>query len=98
MRRSAPETVGLAVDVSALRLIRCTDRVSWRQNKTYTIKMKTYTMTVTEEQAEAIGYALMQAIRHNKSRRADGDHHAADLVLRLEAAYRVLDTAPEVVS
>ena len=66
--------------------------------KTYTIKMKTYTMTVTEEQAEAIGYALMHAIKHNKSRRADGDHHAADLVLRLEAAYRVLDTAPEVVS
>jgi hypothetical protein len=60
--------------------------------------MKTYTMTVTEEQAEAIGYALMQSIKDNKSRRADGDHHAADLVRRLEEAYRVLDTAPEAVA
>lgn len=63
--------------------------------------MKTYTMTINEEQAEAIGYALMQTIsreKHTMSQRSGNIAAEKDLINRLQSAYLSLDSAQEVLS
>ena len=59
---------------------------------------KKYQMVIPQEQAEAIGYALMQTIKREEE--APGKMLAADwqqdLLRRLRDAYQNLDTCPEV--
>ena len=57
--------------------------------------MKTYNLTLTEEQAHAVGYAIMNAKRNLKDKQ---DDHSKDLLRRLEESYEALDTAPEMVA
>lgn len=47
--------------------------------------MKTITITLTEGEAGAVGYAIKRAMR---------DADSIDLKTRLESAYRILDEAP----
>ncbi len=60
--------------------------------------MKTFTLTLTEDEAHAVGYALKNAVRALRAPAgplSTQDPHKKDLVLRLERSYSKLDTAPE---
>jgi len=58
--------------------------------------MKTYTLTITEDQAHAIGYALRNSIKEIKAKPEFAkDEYFQELVARLESSYTALDIAPE---
>jgi hypothetical protein len=55
-------------------------------------------VTLTRGEADAVGYALMGAIRRERERaiKYPDDAHAEDLIERLHMAYIALDRAPKV--
>ena len=55
--------------------------------------MKTFLLTLTADEAEAIGYALIRAIAAEKS--LPLGMRNPNLIARLEEANHKLDTAPE---
>ncbi len=58
--------------------------------------MKKYSLTVTEDQAHAMGYALRNSIKETKAKPGYAeDEYLKDLVARLETSYTALDIAPE---
>lgn len=58
--------------------------------------MKTITLELTEEQAEAVGYAIRKAAREVKAQPTfAADTYYRDLHSRLESSYTKLDTAPQ---
>jgi hypothetical protein len=58
--------------------------------------MKIITLQLTEEQAEAVGYALQKAIREVKAQPTYlTDTYYQDLRARLATSYDKLDTAPQ---
>jgi hypothetical protein len=64
-----------------------------RSGLAYIEGMKTYQMTLTEEQANTIGYALMQTMSREKAK--DKTVRDDDMIARLAETYRNLDTCPE---
>ena len=58
--------------------------------------MKTYTLTITEDQAQATGFAIRNAIQFIKAKpEYSKDEYFQQLVHNLETSYTALDTAPE---
>lgn len=55
---------------------------------------KKYTVELTEEEAHAVGFAIMKVKRELADQ---SDAHSQDLIRRLNNAYTSLDRAPETV-